>query len=82
MHQFKWRRGYQAHPWARKLDKKVRSELKEESLLVMKLKIAEEKKKWQSKDASVTFFEFFIHTSKNQEHYNTQTINYLFTTQW
>lgn len=60
----------------------MRSESKEESLLVMKLKIAEEKKKWQSKDASVTFFEFFIHTSKNQEHYDTQTINYLFTTQW
>ena len=39
-------------------------------------------KKWQSKDTSVTFFKFFIHTFKNQKYYDTQTINYLFTMQW
>ena len=46
----------------------------EKTLLVMKLKSAEEKKKWQSKDTNATFLKFFIHTFKNQKHYDTQII--------
>ena len=81
MHRFRQRRGgYHTHPLTRKLNKKVRSKLREDTTGNEIEKYSREKK-CQSKDASVTFFSFFIHTSKNQAHYDTQTINYLFTTQ-